>query len=179
MPTLPSFIRSLIPSNSQSQNSNDPSGSVSDQDSDIIPAGTVTIVQQQQQQIPTINKPSNNNIQMERVTELSSMNMKPLALNAVTPRGEEPKSEPFPPVAVQPMEMNSAAKSSTAPPPPPAEETGVQRSKSKRFSKQNNNNMGAANKERSEAYNAFWRKLLGISPRGDKGKGRGEGGASA
>lgn len=106
--------------------------------------------------------------------------MKPLALDAVA--REEPKSEPFPPVAAQPMEItlapaaapNTAASAETE---KQAEETtGVQRSKSKRLSKTNVG--GAANKERSEAYNAFWRKLIGISPKAgadDKGKGSAEG----
>lgn len=66
--------------------------------------------------------------------------------------------------------------------------TGVRRSKSKRLSKSNiMAGANGGNKERTEAYEGFWRKLIGIGgqkgdkgqggEKGEKGKGRGEEGA--
>ncbi|KAK3352006.1 hypothetical protein B0H65DRAFT_142535 [Neurospora tetraspora] len=180
MPIIPSFILSLIPSNSNSnsQNQNHSSSSPSsDQDSDIIPAGTVTIQQtfnNGQQIPPTITEPLN------MVVPITKLSMKPL-------NAEPPKTEPFPSVVVaQPMEITSApsapvpaanangtANASTAPPEAVSTgagtgtetEKGVKRSQSKRLSKNPGPGPGAS-KKNTQAYNAFWRKLIGITPKG-------------
>ncbi|KAJ4409218.1 hypothetical protein N0V85_004120 [Neurospora sp. IMI 360204] len=122
------------------------------------------------------------------VVPITKLSMKPL-------NAEPPKTEPFPPVvARQPMEITSApgtANASTAPPEAMSTgaetetetetetEKGVKRSQSKRLSKNPGPGPGASKKNTSEAYNAFWKKLIGITPKGggggDKGKGKGKG----
>lgn len=172
MPTFPSFIRSILPSsasNSQSL-SNRNSNNDSDQASATIPPGTITVTQTSfnGSQIPTITEPldapldDKGVVQVEPITETNH--------NA--------------PPAAKPMDITPAAALAANPVDTVDAEdeggkgkgdSGMKRSKSKRLSKTPGDGKEGRGKERekerSEAYNAFWRKLIGVSPRSDKGKG--------